>query len=493
MASILLLVEGSSVFGIVYGVLTVWSRLSLSDWVFMAPTLAQSLVFSLSSLAAFYYNGLYNLRDVRSLDGLWPRLTRSVPLALLLLALIYTLFPQMKIPPAALVLSMAIVGCLVFALRAVLYWLLQRRPFVKRVLILGTGLLARKLVREIENQPAARYAIVGLVDDSAVLETPLLHYPLRKILERLGYPYMGPLKHLRKIIGEVRPDRIIVAQPEGLDRSHVRHVLLESRPSGVVIEDGVEVYERLTGKVAIEWLTPQSLIFSKDFRRSRLDQALARAMSLSVATLGLIVLAPVFGLIALAIKLDSTGPVLFVQERIGRRGKPFNLLKFRTMHPTVEKTSEWVCDNVDRITRVGKWLRRFRLDEIPQFWNVFRGHMNLVGPRPHPVSNFALFVLVSRNAPECGQPIPFYALRSMVRPGITGWAQIRYRYANGLEEEIEKMRYDLYYIKHMSVWLDLRILSETVRVVLFGQESRPASHPDQVPANQPEPGFESAA
>jgi lipopolysaccharide/colanic/teichoic acid biosynthesis glycosyltransferase len=131
-----------------------------------------------------------------------------------------------------------------------------------------------------------------------------------------------------------------------------------------------------------------------------------------------------------------------------------------------------VSDNVDRITRAGKWLRKFRLDELLQLWNVLRGEMNLVGPRPHPASNFALFVLVSRNAPECGQPIPYYALRSMVRPGITGWAQIRYRYANGLDEEIEKMRYDLYYIKHMSFYFDVRILFQTIKVVLFGQESR---------------------
>src|SRR5438093_1213407 len=136
MATILLLVEGSSVFGIVYAIASVWSQVSLKDWVFMAPMLQPSLVFCLSSLAAFYYNGLYNLRDVRSLDDLRPRLLRSIPLALLLLALTYTLFPQMKIPPAALVLSMAIVGGMLFVLRAVLYWLLQRRPFVKRVLIL---------------------------------------------------------------------------------------------------------------------------------------------------------------------------------------------------------------------------------------------------------------------------------------------------------------------------------------------------------------------
>ena len=139
--------------------------------------------------------------------------------------------------------------------------------------------------------------------------------------------------------------------------------------------------------------------------------------------------------------------------------------------------SEWECDNADRITRVGLRLRRFRLDELPQFVNVLRGDMDLVGPRPHPVSNFSLFVTVLRNSPECGEQIPYYSIRSMARPGITGWAQVRYRYANNLEEEIEKMRYDLYYVKHRSLWLDLRILADTVKTVLGGRQS-----PDAAPA-----------
>jgi lipopolysaccharide/colanic/teichoic acid biosynthesis glycosyltransferase len=151
------------------------------------------------------------------------------------------------------------------------------------------------------------------------------------------------------------------------------------------------------------------------------------------------------------------------------------------MRPAAGTTSEWVRDNGHRLTRLGRRLRQFRLDELPQLVNILTGDMTLVGPRPHPVSNHPLFVLVMRNAPSCGEPIPYYALRSMVRPGITGWAQVRYRYANDLEEEIEKMRYDLYYIKHRSLWLDLRILAETVKVVICGRESaspaEAAAHP----------------
>jgi lipopolysaccharide/colanic/teichoic acid biosynthesis glycosyltransferase len=186
---------------------------------------------------------------------------------------------------------------------------------------------------------------------------------------------------------------------------------------------------------------------------------MARAMSLVVAAVGLIVLLPLFALIAIAIKLDSAGPVLFVQDRTGKDGRPFPLFKFRTMHPSQEHRSEWVQDNDERVTRVGRWLRRCRADELPQFVNILRGEMNLVGPRPHPVSSQQLFE----------ERIAFYSLRSAVLPGLTGWAQVRYRYANTLEEEEEKMRLDLYYIKNRSLWLDAKIIVWTVGIMLFGQ------------------------
>src|SRR5207249_7484175 len=173
------------------------------------------------------------------------------------------------------------------------------------------------------------------------------------------------------------------------------------------------------------------------FQPSPFHQAVARATSLAIAVVGLAGSLPVMLLIALAIKLDSPGPVFFVQERAGARGRPFRLLKFRTMRMAVAPCSEWAGDNGDRVTRVGKLLRNLRLDELPQFINILRGEMNLVGPRPHPVSNLDLFTLVARNLNELpGTAIGYYELRSLVRPGLTGWAQVRYGYANNLEEEI---------------------------------------------------------
>ena len=171
--------------------------------------------------------------------------------------------------------------------------------------------------------------------------------------------------------------------------------------------------------------------------------------------------------LAIAIRCSSRGPVLFVQSRAGRDGRPFGLLKFRTMRPCTEAHSEWVTDNLERITPIGRWLRRFRLDELPQLVNVLRGEMNLIGPRPHPTDNYAVFM----------HRIAYYGLRKSVRPGVTGWAQVRYGYANNLDEETEKMRYDLYYIKNRSPWLDARILFETIGVMTFGQGANAVRQP----------------
>jgi exopolysaccharide biosynthesis polyprenyl glycosylphosphotransferase len=342
-----------------------------------------------------------------------------------------------------------IAAALLLALTAMIVSLMARRgAFAARVLIIGSSPLARQLVTEITTHRHACQCVAGVVDDSSEADP------------RLGSTVAAPLARLGSIIADLRPDRIVVALADRRGRLPMRE-LLDATVGGVVVEEGVDCYERLTGKIAIEALTPSGLIASPAFRKSHFDLACGHALSHVVAATALVVLSPLFAVLALLIRLDSPGPVFFLHDRVGLGGRRFRLLKFRTMRPEDGPTSEWVCDNGHRITRVGRWLRRYRLDELPQLINVIRGELNLVGPRPHPVSNFDLFML----------NIPFYSLRSVVRPGLTGWAQVRQGYANSLEEETEKMRYDLYYIKHMSVWLDLRILLQTVGIVLSGRES----------------------
>jgi len=350
----------------------------------------------------------------------------------------------------------------ILVLRIVSIGMRRNGAFNERVLIVGSSPIVNVLVDEIEHRPESRYVVIGVVDDAPTgRPTPGLS------------PRLGSLVRLREIIENTRPARIVLAPS---DRRPVSdELLLNSRIQGIAIEEAINFYERVTGKLAIEALTPRSLILSEGFRHSDFvpsdfSMAITRGLSFLCAAAGLLLLAPVFAAIAILIRLESPGPVFFVQERIGRGGRPFGLLKFRTMRQDAGQRSLWVRDNVDRITRVGRWLRRFRLDEMPQFLNVLCGEMSLVGPRPHPTANYRLFM----------KRIPYYGLRAAVRPGITGWAQVKYGYANSLEEETEKMRYDLFYIKHRSLWLDVRILVRTARVLLFEKRSHETVH--QLPA-----------
>jgi exopolysaccharide biosynthesis polyprenyl glycosylphosphotransferase len=349
---------------------------------------------------------------------------------------------------SAHVLSLTIITALLLVLACVSGAVLRRSARGTHVLVIGTTPLARKVIGEIAARRHGDTVLAGVVGDADSV-------PLESPLDRLT---VGPLDELDAIIDKVRPDRIVIAVADRRGRLPMRK-LLDARLKGIAIEDGLHFYECLSGKVAIEALTPDGLISASGFRKSCLDLALGHALSLVVSAVAVVALAPLFAAVALAIKLDSCGPVFFVHDRVGLHGRRVRLLKFRTMHPARQTPSEWVGDNDARVTRVGKWLRRYHLDELPQLVNILRGEMNLVGPRPHPVRNFDLFM----------EKIPYYPLRVLVRPGLTGWAQVRQGYANGLDEEIEKMRYDLYYIKHMSAWMDLRILFDTVVTVLLGR------------------------
>jgi exopolysaccharide biosynthesis polyprenyl glycosylphosphotransferase len=468
MAAVFVLIEAGVIF-IALGALELIESLPSAGWMGLGAVLGDAAAVAGCWLAACYYSDLYDLRIVRSFSRFWARLPRCLVAMVVLLAALRALVPKLG---TVVIADVLVPAALLLALRAVLYGVLSGRPFADRTLLLGTGTLAQKLAAEIASQPHCGYAIVGVVDEAGAVAGSI-H----------GWPVVGTLEDLGPIMRQTRPDRIIVAVTDRRRWLPVRQ-LLDARVGSVVVEEGAEVYERLSGKLAIEAVTPSSVIFSDGFRKSPVAMAVGRALSMVGAILGLVALAPLFGLIALAIKLDSSGPLFFVQERMGLGGRRFKLVKFRTMHPSDSPTSEWARDNGYRVTRLGRWLRRLRLDELPQFVNVLRGDMNLVGPRPHPVTNVIMFTMVLRNVPDCGGEIPYYALRSMVRPGITGWAQVRYRYANDLEEEIEKMRYDLYYVKHLSLWLDLRILFETAKIILLG---RGAAEPDPERARIPEP------
>jgi exopolysaccharide biosynthesis polyprenyl glycosylphosphotransferase len=332
----------------------------------------------------------------------------------------------------------------------------ELRPRGRRILILGSSPMAQKLIEDMAAPGSPRFVVAGIVDNTRPEGDTFA-----------GVPWLGRGDELAEILATVQPERIVVAVADRRDRLPLQ-TLLEARVRGVIVEDATDFYETVTGKIAIEALRPSMLILAKGFRNHGAPEMTARVVSMVVSAIGFVLCLPLLLVIAVAIKLDSRGPILFVQPRAGRNGKPFGLLKFRTMHPAKGAArSEWVTDNLDRITPLGRWLRRFRLDELPQLMNVLRGEMNLIGPRPHPVNNHTIFM----------DQIAYYGLRSTVRPGVTGWAQVRYGYANNLEEETEKMRYDLFYIKNRSLLLDYRILFETVGIMVFGSGASEVRRP----------------
>lgn len=341
----------------------------------------------------------------------------------------------------------------------------------QRTIIVGTGSFARELVAAMQAASRGAYALIGLVSEKRISDAGL---------RDAACPVLGPMTELHRIIARYNPRRIVVAV-ERLGDQLPEQLVAALVHRGVVVESGSIVYERLTGKVPIEVIGPADLLFNEWPRPSGAIVSVARGASLAAAILGIVVCLPLAIVIALAIKLTSPGPVFFTQERVGWRGERFRLVKFRSMTAVNVAKSEWARDNMERITAVGAWIRKYRLDEIPQFINVLRGHMNLVGPRPHPVSNSEIVSLIARNATDSGNEMPYYALRTSVRPGITGWAQVRYQYANGFNEELEKLKYDLYYVKNYSLLMDIRILFETVSIVIKGHVS--ATSPDTRTSN----------
>jgi exopolysaccharide biosynthesis polyprenyl glycosylphosphotransferase len=441
-----------------FGTILVWFHPLLVDYLDLLTYIGQATVLALSCTISFYYNDLYDIRKVRTFTEYAAHLLQALGVCFIALAVFYSLFPDLQLGSGPLFSSLLFLVMLVLPIRGVFYLMMRRRAFSERVLVLGTSPLAFRIVTEMEDNPHLGYAVIGIVDDGGAIPLQTSAATQASIL--------GSLNNLEELVRNIYPDLIVVALAERRGRLPVNE-LLEMRLRGIAVEDGIAIYERLTGKLAIESLTPSHLIFSQDLSRPRWQTALRRGVSLLVAAAGLLIAWPLMLIIALLIWIDSGGPILFIRERVGLNGRVFPLLKFRSMHPSEGITSVWIQDNVHRVTRVGKWLRKFRLDELPQFINILQGDVNIVGPRPHTAPKYRALA----------EKIPYYAIRYTVRPGITGWAQVKQGYAHNLVEEAEKVQYDLYYIKHMSVGIDLRILFDTVKIVLSGRGSAtPSKH-----------------
>jgi sugar transferase (PEP-CTERM system associated) len=319
------------------------------------------------------------------------------------------------------------------------------------VLILGTGHTARRIAQQIGTQQDFAYRLVGFVQDRD-----------EDIVVR-QHDILGGVRDIDRLIGDKKVDRIVVGLSDR--RGHLPiAALLRAKLSGVRVEDATTTYERLAGKILIDDLKPSWLIFSDGFRASRWTRFIKRMLDLALSLIGVIVASPLMLLTAMAVKLDSGGPALYSQQRVGEKGRIFKIYKFRSMRIDAEEAGMplWASDADPRITRVGRVIRLTRLDELPQLWNVMRGDMSFVGPRPER----PFFV------EQLALKIPFYMQRHAVKPGLTGWAQVKYQYGSSIEDATEKLRYDLYYIKHLSIFFDLTIVLDTVKVILFGKGAK---------------------
>jgi sugar transferase (PEP-CTERM system associated) len=318
-------------------------------------------------------------------------------------------------------------------------------PLKRRVLILGSGQLASDLSRVLREKRFGMTEISGLIDR-----------------DRSRPGVIGTYDQLFEIVEHCQVQTIVVCLE---DRRTVLPVqtLLDFKALGLEVIDGHHLFEEESGRLSIDLLHPSALIFSTGFRRRFVTMTFKRILDLLISVSGLVALAPFFLVIGSLIKLDTLGPIFYRQMRVGWRGQPYMIWKFRSMSADAEKGGpRWADTRDPRITRIGRWLRKLRIDELPQLINVLKGEMSLVGPRPErPV-----FVQ------ELREKIPYYDIRHTVRPGITGWAQTQFRYGASAEDSHVKLQYDLYYVKNFSLALDLRILANTARVVLFGEGAR---------------------
>jgi sugar transferase (PEP-CTERM system associated) len=400
----------------------------------------------------FYYNDLYDLTVVHSSRELLIRLLQAAGAASILVALLYVLIPSIAIGNGIFVSSLVIFLIAIIAWRLLFNRLAYASQLEERVLIVGTGATARMVARQIQSQHDFGYRVIGFIDDAQAPGYGVLNPAT-----------LGAAEDIPQIVSEYDVDRIVVGLSDRRGRLPISE-LLHAKLSGVRVEDATTTYERLTGKILIDDLKPSWLIFSDGFMISRSTRWLKRLIDLALASIGFVLAAPLTLLTALAVYLDSDGPILYRQERVGESGRTFTLFKFRSMRLDAEKAGQpiWAKENDDRITRVGRFIRKARLDELPQLWNVLRGDMSFVGPRPER----PFFVQ------QLAEEIPFYQQRHAVKPGVTGWAQIKYQYGSSIEDAMEKLRYDLYYIKHLSIALDLSIVFDTVKVIMFGKGAK---------------------
>ena len=449
-------------------------KIGSEPWKFAATHLTPFLLVGLTYLLVLYIANTYDYQqDYRRWSNIAQLILSGLVGTLVVIVLFY--FPLGAFIGRTLLIIQAatFIGLLVLW-RFTFSALALPQRLQRRVLIVGAGGCGRRILEALRRRPRSGLTALGFIDDD----------PEKFGAEIAGLPVLGNSAHLSEIVHNHTVKLVVVAITHQKSASLIK-ALTKIYWNGCQLIDMPSLYEFLSGKVPVEhisdtWFYVNSLQTKKLYYRH-----LKRLLDLGLAFMGLALTWPLFLFIGLAIKLDSPGPIFFRQERLGQDSKPFQILKFRTMIQEAERFGpQWARENDSRITRVGRILRKWRLDELPQLLNIIKGDISCIGPRPERkffIDEFQKLVPDFRpevrpgesnsSMVQCGfkEKIPYYSYRLMVKPGLTGWAQVMYPYASSLEQTQEKLQYDLYYIKNMGFFLDLAILLKTVRIVLFGR------------------------
>ncbi len=409
---------------------------------------------SLICLAVLYLYDLYDYVVMTNRRELMLRLVQALGIGWALLALMFYFVPSLMLGRGISVISVLLVLGMLLGWRILIHSLTGHPEIGEKILVVGTGKAALDTAEAVWERRDAGYRIIGFVSENGA-----------KPREKLGRSeILGKAHELEGIIRNEKIDRVVIAVRERRGAFPTEALLKMSLAGDVSIEECTSFFERITGKVQIDMVRPSWLIFAGRPRDSQLKAILREGIHRSLALVGLILSLPIAVLAALLIKIESRGPVFYRQERVGKHGRTFSVLKFRSMRTDAEADGKpvWAVDNDSRVTLIGRVIRKIRVDEIPQFWNILKGDMNFVGPRPerpHFVTQLA-------------QEISYYDHRHLVAPGLTGWAQIKYPYGASVDDAVQKLQYDLYYIKNQSLTLDLVIIFETFKTVLFGTGAR---------------------
>ena len=448
------IVEGGIIILSVVGSFLILHGRAGTAFVSMGDVAARALVIAFFCQSCLYLLDLYNFELSQTWGELLFALAIAIGLVCIGIGLLSYAIPKFGVEGRMYYLSILIASVSLLMWRIVFELYITRYASRENILIVGTGDVARQLGEEVSKRQRLGFRLVGFIGSPEAKNNP----SMGEIGEVLGDP-----GQMDRIIEKHGVDKIVVAITERRGEYPVKE-MLALRVSGCQVVEWPGFFEKLSGRIPIDSLAPSFFIFNEGFRKSRILLSIRRVLSAIVAAVFLVLLLPVFLVVAVFIKLDSSGPVLYSQVRVGQHNKPIRIYKFRSMRADAEKNGDavWAVENDPRVTKVGRLLRKTRIDELPQLFNVMIGELDFVGPRPERPE----FVKKLQSL------IPYYALRHTVKPGITGWAQVMFHYGSTIDDSKEKLQYDLFYIKNMSLKLDLLILFHTYKIVLLGRGAR---------------------